>query len=869
MSNRKRSNLDVILDKHTISDPIEDKEELAIPSWMENWSVGPTRTIPASPQAMPGVRSPQERIESREFARVTVEEQLDAPLREEGGGISRFGQRFRLQGGGRRRTEDIMRSLEQYVPRADVRSVTMPDGSERIVFRRPEREDFEFINPAGFDVGDLGAAASFLFNMENVVATAASVFTRTNAFPIRAALVGAGAAAGRGADTFGDIALGDRPPPIEDVLGDLALSFVFGGAGEAAGTALSRGVNFIRGEGLVRQPEGVLASVRAAREEELAPLTMGQRHPLVARREAQTTATSAIPAERYAEQQASIYQSIVRRRKELTGQDVSPVMTDMELDNLVRQRALNLRETIDNPNISLREGKAALAKGRQEFEVSSAAWVDRKYTRALDAAGDNVTFSLNNVFNVIDDLSVGIQVPTREGIETGTGETMRANRQLGGDLRDIINRLNQMPDSLQGRQGYEAIKSIRSELNDIRSGDWNSADGFRRQDMSAAQQLHEVLTEALENARGPGRVTLESPSRIGGAPDQLSLANYEEVAQLSESDFTRLWRAANTSNAWRERVLRVDRINNLANDTNPAILSELYARPGEFQNLRTIKRIMKPERWKKFTDSVESRLLARPEQINRTFDDFAIEPEALNLIISPQRQIEFRALGKAAERMQASSGAWQRQTDEGRRLLAMVDSGNAREVAELISLNGGPDSPTGRMFRAGILENILNQASEVSPITNQMGIVPRRGVSVISEYLDSGALNSVLTESDKVALMRYRSYLQGISTGADFGGSLAGAEVASQATDILNPKRAGGGILKQAQNAFLARVFISPRANNLVFGMGEQAPPRLSVRTFATVTSLIARDIATKEGQQVLSLFQLEQENPNLPFTWD
>jgi len=844
------SDLDRILDR--ISRPFEQDDEETIaetPSWLEAASV-PIEGGQVRPMQPRGTQP--ERLEARELVRSRIEQQVGGPLREEGGGIASIPQRFRLQGGGRRSEDDIMRSIQQYIPGAEVQSVRLDDGSDRILFRRPDREDFEFINPAGFDRGDLGAAASYLFNFENLLATGASILTRTNAFPIRAALVGIGAGAGRGADIGLDVALGDRPPPIEDVLGDLALSTVFGIAGEGAGSVLSRGVNVIKGEGVLRLEPGRLQAIQAQRDLELPALTLGQQHPLIARREGQVAVTGDVLLPYYDRQLGGARESVVAYRQGLTGESASPVMTDAELENLVYRHTLALRENIDTPITEIRAGRRGLQQGRQEFEASSAAWVDRKYTTALEAVDGNVTFDLSRMSDTISDLVVGVQVPTRHAAELGLDETMRANRRIGGDLRDIINRLSNMPDELSGANGYEAIKSIRSELNAIRSGEWSSADAFRRQDMADAQQLHAAITEVLENARGPGRVTLERPTGEGQA--------FDEVTQLQQSDFTRLWRAANTSNAWRERVMRMDRMQGLAKDTNPVVLMDLYARPGEYESLRTLKRVMPEQHWKAFVDSFETRLHNRPNQINNIFDDFAIDTATLDLLVPRDRQLAFRALGRGVERLESASGTWARQTEAGERLLNMVNAGDVGQAVDLMNMAGGPESPTGRLFRAGVIENILSSNSKRSPLTGEMVLLPEPTSRMIGEILENRSLNNILTEGDRIRLGQYQAYLDSVATTADAGASIYGAEVASQVSDVLNPSRAVKGLKKQLQAAFTARILINPQASALLFGRGTQTPPRPSLRTTATILSLIARDVVTEEGERTANLFLEEAE---------
>ena len=852
MSDERRTDLDRILSRHVQipSDLAEQHHpEIAhLPEPLQRQERA--RAVANVPEEVLSRYTRVGREEGRILLRDELEAQLGAPLREDGGGISNFGQRFRLVGGGRRDNEDRLDLIKRYIPGAEVRTITLPDGSDTVVFRRPDRDDFEFINPPGFDRGDLGAASSYLFNLEMGLGIAASIGTRGMSFPIRTVAASLSAGLGRGVDIGIDTAMGDRPPPVEDILGDVALSAVFGAGGEIAGTALTRGANLVRGEGLVRLQPGAAAAVAAAREHDLVRPTMGQLHQFPARREGQAAVTSEVPFRRYADQQATVRERLASWSEELTDQQLSPALTDRELQLLVERQTLALRETIDSRNVSLRKGKDALRNGLREFEVSSREWIDRKYERAIELADQDVTFDISPVREIYSGILTGVRAPARDA----PGETIRANRRPGGDLRDIINRLHQIDDTLHGSEGFRALKAIRTELNDIRSGDMRSADGNARQDMRNAGLLYEAINNVIENAEGPGRGVLQSPyvppAGQSALPTEAGYTAYDDIIQTQTSDFSRAWRAANTSNAWRERMLELEFLQNISNENmNPDRLVMLYMRPGEFRTLRRVKRLMPEESWNEFVASYETRLLARPKDIVAELDSFATEPEALRLVMSPERQLEFRALGRSAERISQSENVLFRQADEGRRLLELVDAGNSARVAEIVEFSGGPDSPMGRLFRAGIIENILDKATYINPVIDLPALDPGIASRVIDDYLRSGALNSVLTESDRLALTQYRAYLNRIDVSSDAGGFISGAGVAGQAFDILNPKRAAAGVLSQGQNAVLARIFTSQRAARLVFGTGEDIAPRHSIRTASTVGAIIARDLTQQQAE--------------------
>lgn len=767
------------------------------------------------PSGPPGEQADtfESRTEMREVARADIERQLgDQPFTFEEG-LDNMWQRFRLSGGGRRDIDDQEKALREYMPDAEIKRVKLPDGTEKLAFRPPNEEAFRPVNAAGIDRGDIGSAASYLFNMENAVATVASGLTKTNMFPMRMLFTGLGAGAGRLADTAIDVASGDKTDPLSEIFSDAALSVVFGAGGEAAGTGLSRGLQFMTGRGMFNPSPGARQAKIAAEEEGLPPLTMGQTFPLAARREQQTIQVGDIVAQYRGGQLRESRRGLESQRGQITGQG-APTMSDEELESVVLELTLDLKRGINNPEVALREGGRALQRGRNTFEEVSREWVDRKYLKVLESAED-VRFDLSPVFDQMKIVKKGTPARGR-GIDSGTGQptTTRASAAPSGDLLNIMKRLDGMADVQEGAEGYQALKQIRTELGDIADGNWQDASSKERYNMRVAADLYDSVTQTISGA------------------------------QSTSEGFQRMWNSANIANSWRERVLSADSIKKMVKEQNPAKLASTYAKPGEFSNLRLIKRMMPDENWKAFKDSFESRLLSQPEKIPQVLDDFRIEPEALNILMPIERQRQFRTLGLNARRLQQAQSEWARQSDAGERVIQMIDGGHIDEALRAVRNAGGPESIDGRRIRAGVFEAILRKSEAYDPIIGETVVDPRRASSVISDYINNTSLREVLTKTDMKVLENYRTYLGRLAESADFGASLSGAELSSTALNPLDPKGASQGWLKAASLSAIARGFTNPRVVRYIGGDGRKLKPITTVRQAATIASLIAKDVS-------------------------
>lgn len=821
-----------------VEDSEQPSETAEAPSWLEQFAIDPLQGT-----GIPGAATPEpkqeltigERQRRLDYLGQEAELALGAPIIQ--GGITDVMQRFRLQAGGRRSDEDVMDSIAEYVPGAEIKKVELPNKVNIIAFKRPGSPGYELINPKGPDMGDLGAALSYFANLEMGASLATVVATRGLGFLPRMLSQGIAAGAGRFGDIKVDELMGDRPRPIEDTIGDVALSAIFGAGGEALGTAVSKGVNVARGAGVLDAAPATREAVEAGREMGLTGLTVGQRHPLTRRAEALFAATTEPLQEQYARQRRGVFLELEAYRSGILGRDGAlSGLSDQQLDSIIINRVFDIRKAIDDPSVSLRAGSRALEDAKEDFIIASAKRRDTHYAKAFELAENDVMFDLNPAFSAINDIYKG--TPKR----APDGSISRAEGPIDPTLERLMLDVRGTEANPMGVEGYQELQVLRTRAADIMRGDYQAADASKRRTMTEAAKLHAALTETIENASAKGRVTLESP--IEGSPNE-----YQEIMTLQESDFTRAWKRANNFNSWRERVLDMDLMSKIGNESNPVMLMNQFAKPGEFQSLRTLKRVMSKKNWETFTDAFQTKLRNSPTKILQTFDSFADEPETLDLLIPPSKQAEYRILGRSAQRLKQSQAIWASQTREGDRALSLIDSNNKGELELAIQAAGGPDSLIGKQIRAGIFQKLLDRSTEVSTFTNENVINTGKLLGEIDRYLQTDAFVGILTDADLVKLKKLRTYVQGIGTigDSDAGTSLAGTELASGFFNVLNLDAMLGAVSKQFKNALAARLFLNERASNLIFGRGVKYETVTGLRAASQILSNLARDTSQEE----------------------
>lgn len=766
--------------------------------------------------------------QDRAMGQAGIEEQLGW-LYDPSKGLNDFWARFDLA-----RTvspEDRQRKLQAKMPDADVRTVShQPDpdlpAKPITVFRRPDEETFHPVGGGGL-TGLAGAGLGSLTNMEAAGAIGGALLTRGVGLPLRMGAQAVGGFFGRGADEGIEKLRGFNESDPEDIFGRMALSGGMGVAGEGAGSLLHRVVSGPFRGGMIQPTPGTKMAQQATEQEGLPKLTLGQMHPILQRKENQLAMTTDPVHLRRGQQRASVRDAQTRLRDTISGQPgAEPRFSEADLDRTVRTIGRELDLTVRNPRVSMQDGGRGLQEGLEEFRGLSQNWVSNKYDKALQYA-DDVTFDLSDTVAAMERIRRGHPMagarPGQSPILGPDGQPqirmepvpVRAEGSIHGDLLNIMRDIELLANAPQeGRAAAEGMIALRGRLRGLLDQNYTMADAQTRSAMREGQSLYAALTDAMENP----------------------------IAD--NSTFSSLWKAANTSNAWREGILSTGDAIRIANTDSPEKLLR-FAAPGNATTLRTLRRVLPEDRWQQYQEGYMTQLLSEPESIVRHMDAFRRDPDTLAMLVPPREQQALRAFGHSSEQLRRFDSVLRQQTNDGERLIKMLDTITPDQMGTLLQQAGGPTSPQGQTLRAGVVQAILDRTETYDQKIGRMVADPNK-VGVIDSYLNNPSLRSFLQPTERTSLENYATALRHYGGAGDVGAGIAGAETASAVADLRRgiPWMAW---LKQSSAAAYARMFVMPGMSDFIFGVGTPLGPSAfkdALRAGATANFMLYRNLS-------------------------
>lgn len=753
-------------------------------------------------------------------------------------GVSGFGPRFDLSLSVSPEARE--QKLQGMFPGADVRTIDVPPGplstsdqpSPMTVFRPEGEEAFRPIRPRGFDpVGLLGDVSGAVFNPEVAGAIGGAVATRGAGLFGRTAGQAFGAFTGRGAQEGIEGLRGYNPDDAQDIMGRMAFSGGFGAAGEIASVPVQRAISAISpSTGFLTPAPGTAQSLQAIREEGLPGLTMGQTHPLLMRRENQLVATTEPIRIARGEQLQAVREGEQALVGSLSAGGVPPRMSMADLDVTVDAISYDLQRMINNPDISMREAGRNLQSGLEQFRVSSGQWINSKYQRALEYA-DDVEFDLSPAMAAIERIRRGTPmegaVPGQSSfIDPTTGQPfptmepsiVRAEGGIHADLRSIMSDLEIINNAPQvGRESAEGLIALRGRLRRLLDQNYTMADAQTRSAMREGQNLYGALTDVMENASS------------------------------SNATFSTLWKAANRSNRWKEGILQSGDARIIAESETPEALMR-FAAPGNTTTLRMLKRVIPEERFAQFQDGYKTELMSTPEAINRNLDAWRTDPDGLRLLISANDEQALRTYGQGAELLIRYQNVLQNQKNDGERMMAFFDTATPDQAAAMLRQFGGPDSPQGRQYRAGVVQAILDRTETFNQATGQFVADPNK-VGIIDEYLRNPTVGAFLQPTERRNLENYARALRAYGGGAsDVGASMSGAATAGAAFDVRQGVP-GTAWMKQLIASANARIFTMEEASRLLYGAGGVPTESTTLRALASSMFLVGKNLQELEDR--------------------
>ena len=731
-----------------------------------------------------------------------VERQLGAPLeRTNTGARTEFEDAsLRFDMARSNQVSEKLRKFQDSYPDMEVKTFE-EGGDTKIAVRQRGKDNFTLLDSSDMvtlsDITELGGVILTPEILTNVLATIA---TRGMGLLPRMFGQAVGGFTGRGLDIGIEQIRGYNDDPLKELFQEGTISAVAGAGGEMLFAPLRRGGRALVGGGFLELTPEELAASKTAHEAGIRGLTPGQINPLARRMESQAAATSKAVQEQRIGQRQDVLEDITRLRDEFG--DMKSLGHE-ELNALAQRMEANIYALVSDKNITLEQGGRALKKGREEFVRVWKGFVGERYDSALEA-GENASFDLRPIQKIAQEIKEGVlsKAAPIKG-EAGRFEAAEPEqlRKLSGELAEKIDqilRLSPDVEAFHKNSAFEQIKELRTAFFDLKNATVQGQEDINNR---YAGKLWTGLTEVMNAPQG------------------------------GDANFTLLLRSANLANTRFERLLEVQDLKRIALETRPDHLVASVASPGNGFVLRTLERIMPDEKFATFRDSFKTSLLSQPEKIADTLDAWRPDRLGVRVLLSPQEETMFRKIGNEMKKLNEGPIRQLLESDvkAGEISRRLVMESDAETIGKLISASGGKESREGRSLAAGLVQNILDHATEIE--RGREVINPEKLITVISGMEKKGVLDAILTPEQQ-ALLKSRQYLMSfMETRADPGASIQAAEIASDlAAGVTIPvrpiegsKKLARGIIHTMRNAFIGRLFTTESGRAFFTGMGKIA----------------------------------------------
>ena len=750
-----------------------------------------------------------------------VERQLGAPLErtDSGARVEFEDSAVRFDMARSNLVSEKLRKFRDTYPDLEIKTFE-EDGDTKLAVRKAGSDKYTLLDSSDMiTLSDLAEVGGVVLSPEILTSTLAAIATRGTGLIPRMFGQGIGGFTGRGLDIGIEQIRGYQDDPLKELFTEGVISGGGGVVGEVLFSPVRRLARGAFGRGFMElTPEEETAS-RTAQEAGIRGLTPGQVNPLARRMESQAAATSKAVQEQRIGQRQDVFDDLTRLREDFG--DLSALGHE-ELEVLAKRIEANIYSLVSDRNVTLETGGRALKKGREEFVRVWNSFVGNRYDTALEA-GEDAVFDLRAVQVMAQEFKDGI-LSKAKPIKDESGRFVTAEpeqlRKLNPELSERIDqilRLNPDVSAFRGNSAFEQIKELRTSFFDLKN-----AQVYGKEDINNhyAGKLWGALSDVMNNPRG------------------------------GSEEFTRLLRSANLANTRFERLLEVQDLKNIALQTRPDHLVTSVAVPGNGFVLRTLERIMPEDKFQTFRGSFKTYLLSQPEKIIPTLNDWRPDRVGLRVLLSPQEETMFRKIGQQMETVNSGPVAALLKSDIVSAEISkrLILDGDSVTLGKLISAAGGKESKEGRSLAAGLVQNILDHATEVE--RGRSVVNPQKLVSIISDLEKRGITEAVLTQEQQRMLKDRKLLMSFLETKADPGASIQAAEIASDLAAIATtpvhpiegPKKFARGVIHTMRNAFIGRLFTTESGRAFFTGYskvmsGEVQPDFTTLRALSALAA--------------------------------
>ncbi len=632
------------------------------------------------------------------------------------------------------------------------------------IWRESPQSQWKQVEPPGFDLTDIGeAVAPSALSIASEIA--AAIFTRGATVPTTIGKIAAGAAAGETIDQVQQTARGVQDQTLGEQAAEVGTEAGLSAVGGFVASPLVGAGNVLSGRGALQVGPQGLETIQAAGR--IDPrLQQGLTPGLV------TDNPALMLNER---QSAALLPGLQRRYREL-GEILNEAVAGRVNRGALANASKNVLNGVRNlgnafiKNLGVRakrasEGGRALQQGIEEYSKTSKQMVDRLYDAARQI--EEPQFDFSTLRNTAADLRAGAKGTIDPTVERLIRETEGIRGPITLSDGSVLTVSDQLRNARTGAFAAKAIKP--GEVADQSTGQ--------------ANDLFKAINKVLDNP------VSDNPAFVNA---------WRSAADAASDRFTTLGKGA---------IIKAGR------SENPAELLA-FAKPGQVDNLLTLRNTVSNEKWKSFTNAFETQLIEDPRNLARNLDAF--DQETLDVLIPRANQAQWKRVGKEMARIfdLDPEKIIETQIRNKNVVASLVEGANPQRTRTLLR---AANQTNNRGFRDSMRSGIFDWTWD--------GIVTpgKRGL-VVNDKLLERRLNSLqksglmqfLTPEDALLLRDVETMSRVFKRVIDAGTSIQAAEAAK---GIGRLER--GAIRSFIQAGIISRLYLSSTGRKILIGSGR------------------------------------------------
>ncbi len=683
--------------------------------------------------------------------------------------------------------------IKKFFPEGDVQVLkeeSLIDLEEDVLlFRESNQSQWKMVEPPGVDftdVGELLAPSAESIALE----TAAAFLTGGGSIPATVGRQALGAFAGEAIEQGVQSVRGVQAQTAGEILLEPTIEGGFSALGGFAVSPFVAAGNIASGRGALQVGEEGLSTIQAATRID----------PSLGKKLTPGLITDN-PAMQLAERQsAALLPGLQRRYRDLVKTLDNAIKGNIDqgafgkITTRVSESFKNLSDTfikrIGRKSLPASKGGKALQQGIEEYDLAARRIVEDLYTSARNIEEPN--FFLGALEGVSKDLRAGVK---------GT---------LDPEVRSLLDQIDSL--ARRSRKPSDPVVleqfGLKSDPPLKAGGPIKLSDGG---EVSIGDQLRNIRTGAFSSKNvAPGDVASQ---KTGQANDLFKAINQALDNPTNPNPaFKAAWKKAASSARKRFETLEKAAIIKTVKSQNPAELVSQFAKPGQVDNLLTIRNTIDPAKWKQFTDSFVADVFDDPAQAAARLKAF--DRETLDVLLPRSEQVFLKKIGTELSRIVdvGVEETVERQIRNKNFIGSIVEQANPQRVRTLMrAANETNNKAMRESIRAGVFDwtwdGVVKQGKKLE--INQPLLKSR------IDQLQKSGMWGFLPKADRQLLADAEVVSRAFRRVIDAGTSIQAAEAAKGIGRLQK-----GAIRSFVQAGIISHFYLSSAGRTILIGSG-------------------------------------------------